>query len=59
MSMWVVVLRVSSVLYGALVLLEFVVCCIVLVDLTIRTLCHCFGNVICYCVYHYLFTEEN
>jgi len=47
MSMWVVVPRVSSVLYWALVLLEFVVCCTVLVDLTVRTLYQCVGNVIC------------
>jgi len=47
-----------SVPYWALVLLEFVVCCTVLVDLTVRTLYHCVGNVICYCGYHYLFIEE-
>ena len=52
MSMWVVAPRVLSVLYWALVLLEFVVCCTVLVGLTARTLCHCVGNVIFYCVYH-------
>jgi len=43
-----------NLLYWALVLLEFVVCCTVLVDLTVRTLYHSVGNVICYFVYHCL-----
>jgi hypothetical protein len=37
-----------SLIYWALVLLEFVVCSTALVDLTVRTLYHCVGNVICY-----------
>ena len=58
MFMWVVAPHVSAVLYWAVVLLEFVVCCTVLADLTVKTLCHCVGNVICYCMYRYLFTGE-
>ena len=43
-----------SLIYWALVLLEFVVCSTALVDLTVRTLYHCAGNVLCYFMYHYL-----
>jgi hypothetical protein len=43
-----------SLVYLALVLLEFVVCSTAPVDLTVRTLYHCVGNVICYFMYHYL-----
>jgi len=57
MSKWAVAPHVSSVLYiGHLYCWSL--CCTVLVDLTVRTLCHCVGNIICYCVYHYLFIEE-
>ena len=44
----------TSLIYWALVLLEFVVCSTALVDLTVRTLYHCIRNVICYIMYHYL-----
>ena len=43
-----------SLVYLALVLLEFVVCSTAPVDLTVRTLYHCVGNAICYFVYVYL-----
>ena len=43
-----------SLVYLALVLLEFVVCSTAPVDLTVRTLYHCVGNVICYFMYDYL-----